>query len=42
MAYDIKRTRDSIQDLDAIFDHLVVRYVGFGDELPVAYERAGK
>ncbi len=42
MAYDIRRTKDSIQDLDAIFDHLVSTYVGFGDELPVAYERAGK
>lgn len=42
MAYDIKRTTDSIQDLDSIFDHLVSTYVGFGDQLPVAYERAGK
>ena len=42
MAYEIRRTKDSIQDLDAIFDHLVSTYLGFGDELQVAYERAGK
>jgi plasmid stabilization system protein ParE len=42
MAYDIRRTKDSIQDLDSIFDHLVSTYLGFGDELQVAYERAGK
>ncbi|MCL6707649.1 type II toxin-antitoxin system RelE/ParE family toxin [Pseudomonas sp. R2.Fl] len=41
MAYEIRRSKDSIRDLDSIFDHLVSAYLGFGDEIQVAYRRAG-
>lgn len=40
MAFRISRSRDSIQDLEIIFDHLVRSYINLGDSTADAFERA--
>jgi plasmid stabilization system protein ParE len=40
MAYSVVRSRKSIRDLDAIFDHLVESYVNLGDAPVDAASRA--
>lgn len=40
MRYEVRRAADVIHDLEAIFDHLVESYVGFGESREEALDRA--
>jgi len=40
MAYEIVRSRDSVNDLDVIFDHLIESYINLGDPPAEAVNRA--
>lgn len=42
MVYRIRRTVESGQDLDIAFDHFVSCYLGFGDTIEEAFERASR
>lgn len=42
MVYRIRRTVESRQDLDLAFDHFVSSYLGFGDTIEEAFERASR
>jgi toxin ParE1/3/4 len=42
MVFRIARSQESIEDLRIIFRHLIDSYVGLGDELPQAADRALK
>jgi plasmid stabilization system protein ParE len=42
MAFRIIRSRDSIKDLELVFDHLVETYISLGDSTADAVDRAVK
>ena len=40
MAFKVERSKQSIRDLELIFRHLIESYIGFGDAVDEAIERA--
>lgn len=42
MVYRIRRTVESQEDLDLAFDHFVSSYLGYGDTIEEAFERASR